>query len=82
MVATSGPSFAASRSQYAGATAAQSLDAAGRARTDEWAVEAPYNAYASGASQYQVPQYRSPVTQYPTQNLPYADRPYGAPDGW
>lgn len=81
LAAVSQPSLAASRAHRA--DPAQAADQLDQVRRDYYHVygDPGYNAYARGEvrSNRVVPQDDWNQT-YPSQNLPYPDRPWGAPD--
>ena len=84
VLAISGPSLAASRTQ-----ATSGYNDVNTVRTygdldpsnPPYARTSGFNAYGSASSERA---YRAPSQSQaaPSQNLPYPDRPYGAPDGW
>lgn len=79
-IAASQPSFAASRSERV--VSAQAADQFDQVRRDYYRVYGTpgYDAFARGESRsYQVAPV-APVQSYPSGNLPYPDRPWGAPD--
>ncbi len=80
LLALAGPSLAAQR-----ADRAADAYASGAVTTDRSGAYyyGPSDARAQGRTFVQEPQFGNQYNQYSRgQNLPYADRPYGAPDGW
>ena len=83
LLAISGPSLAASRTQVQRATDANSAYA--RDNSDNVYTYSPYlnDPWASPRGVRRAPNFSAGQDlPYTGQNLPYADRPYGNPDSW
>jgi hypothetical protein len=78
LVAATAPSLAASRTHRA-----QDAYASGAVPTDRSGAYYYGPLYGRNANaQERAPVVEAPSTYNRGQNLPYADRPYGAPDSW
>ena len=80
LLTLAGPSLAAQRAHRAADAYASGAVITDRSGAYNYG---PSDARAQGRVVVQEPQFGIQSNQYSRgQNLPYADRPYGAPDGW